>query len=145
VQVKLRLDAGDALALQVAARANGRTISAHVAVLLATAGDPRASQRSVERVDTAIELTQAVRVLPRDVRRLQGELARQGGLVKSLFTRPETVRDAEAHSRECAAALNGLLDASARASAAATAIEAELAEVREDLRTGVREMFGRGA
>lgn len=140
VSVKLRLMPEVALALRIAAATNKRTLSAHVTRLVETAGDPIASQHVSDPIADMSELAAAVHSVPRDVRRLESELARQGGLVKSLFLRPESLENAEAHSRECAAVLAGLLEASARASVAAEAVEARLLDVRESLRSGMQQI-----
>lgn len=143
-QVKLRLDAADALALRVAAAANGRTISAHVARLVATAGDPEASRREPDLIADVSQMAARVARIPESVQRMQGELMRQGGLIKSLFVGDTLTADlAEAHARECSETLGALLAAAERAGEAAARVEADLADVRAELRAGVLRLCGR--
>lgn len=130
-------------ALRMAAAKNKLTLAAYVTRLVEIADDPTVSQHISDPMVDMSELASVIYGIPRDVRHLESELARQGGLVKSLFLRPESRENAKAHSRECAAVLAGLLEASARASAAAEAVDARLSDVREDLRSGMQQIVDR--
>jgi len=142
VAVGLRLAPEDALALRVAARANARTISAHVARLVAVRGDPVKAQRDADPLADAASLTAAMVRVPNEVRRLRSDLASLGGLVKSLFIRSESVGLAQAHAQECSRALAALTAAAEAAVPVLDRVEAELADVRIQLAEVVARLAG---
>jgi hypothetical protein len=128
--VLLSLTPEDAAALKAAAKANARTVSAHVARLVSATDGAPCTHREADPLLDASRLAAAIAQVPREVRSLQGDLLRLGGLVKSLFVRPESVGLAEQHATECSRAL-ALLTTSAAATVPIVArIEDELASLR---------------
>ena len=87
-KITLRLAPEDALALRLAARANARSVSAHIAALVRVSGDPVRSRREEDPLAEASSLNAAITQIPNEIRRLRSDLASKGGLVKSLFIRP---------------------------------------------------------
>ncbi len=61
------------------------------------------------------------------MRRLHGDLLRLGGLVKSLFIRPESLALAERHPGECARALGALTSAAEATIPVVSRVEDQLA------------------
>jgi hypothetical protein len=86
-------------------------------------------------------LAHALYQIPGEVKRLRGELGRQGGLIKHLVE-SEQVATARL-TQETAAALRALMTtASAAEAALATLLEAT-AEIRNDLERGARSIAAR--
>jgi hypothetical protein len=131
VRQELTLAPNVALAMRTAAEVRKLTISAYVSglVLGHERPDAAASPQEIGIVEVST-LAHAVHQLPGEVKRLRGELMRQGGLLKHLAeTTPITAR----LNDELAATLRAMIATAEAADAAAVALLAATAAIRNDL------------
>jgi hypothetical protein len=139
VQVKLRLSPDVAAALRVSAAQRALSQSEYVAGLVLGRNRPTDTGTqgpSAEDLLTEVSrLAHAVHQLPAEVRRLRGELGRQGGLVKHLV---ETEIGAQGHLQATASAVHALTVAAVTADDALAALRDETARVRADLERAAR-------
>jgi hypothetical protein len=136
--VKLRLSPAVSLLLHMSARVRGLTLSEYVSGLVLQASSPPDSGRSMEEISLAdvSRLAFTAGALPAELKRLHGELLRQGGLVKHLYLEgadPEATAQAllsiQVTAQQIAEALKHVL--------------ASHAELREDLGRAARLLAGR--
>lgn len=136
-RVVLSLAPAEVAALKAAAKAHACTVSAHVARLVASTGELPRALRDENPLLEASQLAAAIAQVPREVRSLQGDLLRLGGLVKSLFIRPESVGFAERHAVECSRALATLTTSAAATVQIVARIEDELASLRVQIERAI--------
>jgi hypothetical protein len=134
--VFLRLAEDAALALRANAEVRRLSPSAYVAGLVLGRERPDAAHSPTEvGIVEVSTLAHAVHQLPGEVRRLKGELMRQGGLLKHLAeTTPITAR----LNDELAATLRAMIETAEAAEAAASALLDATAAVRHDLSRAAR-------
>jgi hypothetical protein len=137
--VFLRMRADAALALRTRAEVRRLSPSEYVTGLVFGEERPNATAEEMTLLDVSA-LAHAVHQLPGEVRRLKGELMRQGGLIKHLAeTTPITAR----HDQELASTLRAMIDAAEQAQKAVSALLDATASARADIARAAKVLAAR--
>jgi hypothetical protein len=136
--VKLRLSPEISLLLHMSARVRGLTLSEYVSGLVLQASSAPDSSRPMEEISLAdvSRLAFAAGALPAELKRLHGELLRQGGLAKHLYLEGA---DPEATAR----ALLSIQEMAQQITEVLKHVLASHAELRTDLERAARLLAGR--
>lgn len=134
-RLELKLSPELLLQLRTSAKVRGLTIARYIATLLEQEHTPGAAAFEIALADVS-RLASAASDLPSELKRLHGELLRQGGLAKHLYLEGA---DPEATAR----ALFGLQTTAKQIASALKDVLASHAELRMDLERAARLLAGR--